>query len=166
MGSASPSVTIIGGGFGGIAVAVKLRRAGIGNFTIFEKSAGLGGTWWDNVYPGAEVDVGSHLYSYSFHRHDWTWTHAGQAELQQYLEEVVDAFDLRPHLRLETAVARVEWDETTHTYTVTLADGKTFASQVVISAVGLLNVPRDPDWPGLGEIQRPQVPHFVLGEPP
>ena len=156
MTSASPSVTIIGGGFGGIAVAVKLRRAGIENFTLFEKSAGLGGTWWDNVYPGAEVDVGSHLYSYSFHRHDWTRTHAGQAELQQYLEEVVDTFDLRPHLRLETAVTRAEWDDTTHSYTVSLADGETFTSQVVISAVGLLNVARYPDWPGLEDFKGPK----------
>src|ERR1019366_6756620 len=111
MVSTSPSVTIIGAGFGGIAAAVKLKRAGIETFTIFEKSAGVGGTWWDNVYPGAEVDVGSHLYSYSFPRRDWTRTHARQAELRQYLEDVVDAFDLRPHIRLETAVARAEWDE-------------------------------------------------------
>ncbi len=132
MGSTSPSVTIIGGGFGGIAAAVKLKRAGIETFTIFEKSAGVGGTWWDNVYPGAEVDVGSHLYSYSFHRHNRSRTHARQKELQQYLEDVVDAFGLRPHLRLGTEVVRAEWDEATHTYIVTLADGETFTSRVVI----------------------------------
>ena len=156
MARTSPSVTIVGGGFGGIAAAVKLKRAGIETFTIFEKSAGLGGTWWDNVYPGAEVDVGSHLYSYSFRRHDWTRTHARQAELQQYLEEVVDAFDLRSHFRLETAVVRAEWDEATHTYSITLADGETCTSQVVISAVGLLNVPRYPNWPGLEDFEGPQ----------
>jgi cation diffusion facilitator CzcD-associated flavoprotein CzcO len=155
MDRTSPSVAIIGGGFGGIALAVKLKRAGIETFTIFEKSAGIGGTWWDNVYPGAEVDVGSHLYSYSFHRHNWTRTHARQAELQQYLEDVVDKYGLRPHLRLETAVVRAQWDETTHTYAVALANGETLTSRVVVSAVGLLNVPRYPDWPGLEDFKGP-----------
>jgi cation diffusion facilitator CzcD-associated flavoprotein CzcO len=152
----SPCITIVGGGFGGIAAAVKLKRAGIEAFTIFEKSAGIGGTWWDNVYPGAEVDVGSHLYSYSFHRHNWTRTHARQAELQEYLEDVVGKFDLRRHIRLETAVERAEWDEANHAYTVTLAGGEAFISRVVISAVGLLNVPRYPDWPGLEDFKGPK----------
>ncbi len=61
-----PRIAIIGGGLGGVAAGVKLRGAGFENFTIFEKSSGPGGTWWDNRYPGAEVDVSSHLYSYSF----------------------------------------------------------------------------------------------------
>ena len=151
----TPSITIIGGGFGGIAAAVKLKRAGITTFTIFEQSEGIGGTWWDNIYPGAEVDVGSHLYSYSFHRHDWSRTHARQTELQQYLEGVVDDFGLRPHFRLQTTVKSAVWNEETHAYTVTLADGESFASQVVVSAVGLLNVPRYPDWPGLDDFAGP-----------
>jgi cation diffusion facilitator CzcD-associated flavoprotein CzcO len=152
----TPSVTIVGGGFGGIAAAVKLKRAGITTFTIYEKSEGIGGTWRDNVYPGAEVDVGSHLYSFSFRRNDWSRTHARQAELQRYLEDVVDEFGLRPHLRLGTEVRSATWDEKTHTYTIHLANGETFASQVLISAVGLLNVPRYPDWPGLEEFQGPK----------
>jgi cation diffusion facilitator CzcD-associated flavoprotein CzcO len=156
MKKGSPSVTIVGAGFGGIAAAVKLARAGITTFTIYEKSEGIGGTWRDNVYPGAEVDVGSHLYSFSFRRNDWSRTHARQAELQRYLEDVVDEFGLRPHLRLGTAVTGAKWDEKTHTYTVSLADGETFASQVLISAVGLLNVPRYPDWPGLEEFAGPK----------
>jgi cation diffusion facilitator CzcD-associated flavoprotein CzcO len=84
-----PSVAIIGCGFGGIAAAIKLLQAGIDDFTIYEKSDGIGGTWWINRYPGVEVDVASHLYSYSFAHRDWTRTHARQAELQNYLETVV-----------------------------------------------------------------------------
>ena len=95
----TPRVVVVGAGFGGIAAGVKLQHAGIHTFTIYESSLGVGGTWWDNTYPGAEVDVGSHLYSYSFKSHDWTRTHAQQAELQKYLEETVDEFGLRPHLR-------------------------------------------------------------------
>src|SRR6185369_14136403 len=83
----TPRVVVVGAGFGGIAAGVALQRAGIDTFTIYESSLGIGGTWWDNTYPGAEVDVGSHLYSYSFKSHDWTRTHAQQAELQKYLEE-------------------------------------------------------------------------------
>ena len=102
----TPRVIVVGAGFGGIAAAVKMKRAGIHTFTIYESSLGVGGTWWDNTYPGAEVDVGSHLYSFSFKSHDWTRTHAGQAELQKYMEETVDEFGLRPHLRLRRRGAR------------------------------------------------------------
>jgi cation diffusion facilitator CzcD-associated flavoprotein CzcO len=72
----TPKVAVIGAGFGGIAMGVKLRQAGIHSFTIYESSLGIGGTWWDNTYPGAEVDAGSNLYRYSFKPHDWTRTHA------------------------------------------------------------------------------------------
>src|SRR5271169_2562039 len=74
----TPRAVVVGAGFGGIATGVKLRRAGIRTFTIYESSLGIGGTWWDNTYPGAEVDVGSHLYCFSFKTHPWSRTHARQ----------------------------------------------------------------------------------------
>ncbi len=150
-----PRVAVIGGGFGGIAAGVKLQRAGIGSFTIFEKSAGPGGTWWDNRYPGAEVDVGSHLYSYSFKSHSWSRTHARQHELQRYLEEVIDDFGLRDHFRFNVAVERVVWQEPTQAYRVETSDGSASPFEAVISAVGLLNQPRYPDWPGLEDFDGP-----------
>jgi len=149
-----PSVVIIGGGLGGIAAAVKLKKRGIGTFTIFERSAGPGGVWWDNRYPGVEVDVSSHLYSYSFKRFDWSRTHADQAELQRYLQEVIDEFDLREHFRFETKVERVEWDGS-RGYHVWTSDGEGLYCRAVISAVGLLNEPRYPDWPGLADFAGP-----------
>jgi phytoene dehydrogenase-like protein len=82
----TPRVVVVGAGFGGIATGVKLKQAGIDSFTIYESSLGVGGTWWDNTYPGAEVDVGSHLYCFSFKPHHWTRSHARQPELQKYLE--------------------------------------------------------------------------------
>ena len=145
----TPRVVVVGAGFGGIAAGVKMKRAGIHTFTIYEKSLGIGGTWWDNTYPGAEVDVASHVYSYSFKQHDWTRTHAQQAELQKYLEETVDEFALRPHLRLGVGVMDATWNDETHTYAVRLDDGTTVMCHVLISAVGFLNVPRYPTWPGL-----------------
>lgn len=162
--SPTPSVVIVGGGFGGIAAGVKLKKAGIESFTILEKSAGPGGTWWDNRYPGAEVDVGSHLYSFSFHSFDWSRTHARQPELQRYIEDVVERFDLRPHFRFETNAVRAEWHEADHTYQVRLDSGDVLTCNVLISAVGLLNHPRYPDWPGLDDFAGPKF-HTSRWEP-
>jgi cation diffusion facilitator CzcD-associated flavoprotein CzcO len=152
----TPSVVIVGAGFGGIATGVKLKRAGIDTFTIYESSLGIGGTWWDNTYPGAEVDVGSHLYCFSFKPHDWTRTHARQPELQKYLEQTVDEFGLRAHLQLGVAVESAAWDDDRHVWTVKLDGGKTVECHVLVSGVGFLNVPRYPDWPGLDEFAGPK----------
>jgi cation diffusion facilitator CzcD-associated flavoprotein CzcO len=146
---------VIGAGFGGIAAGVKLKRAGIDTFSIYESSLGIGGTWWDNTYPGAEVDVGSHLYCFSFKPHDWTRTHAKQPELQKYLEETVDEFGLRPHLQLGSTVQSAAWDDDRHIWSVRLEDGTVDECHVVVSGVGFLNVPRYPDWPGLDAFEGP-----------
>lgn len=152
----TPRVVVVGAGFGGIAAGVKLRQAGVRTFTIYESSLGIGGTWWDNTYPGAEVDVGSHLYSYSFKSYDWTRTHAQQPELQKYLEETVDEYGLRPHLELGVEVKSARWDDDRHTWTVTLGDGRVDECHVLISGVGFLNVPRYPNWPGLADFTGPK----------
>ena len=152
----TPRVVVVGAGFGGIAAGVKMKRAGIHTFTIYESSLGVGGTWWDNTYPGAEVDVGSHLYSFSFKSYEWSRTHAQQAELQKYLEETVDEFGLRPHLRLGVTVESAAWDDERHTWTVRLDDGSTDECHVLVSGVGFLNVPRYPDWPGLDGFEGPK----------
>ena len=150
-----PEVAIVGSGFGGIATGVKLRRAGIETFTIYEKAPDIGGTWRDNVYPGCEVDTGSVMYSLSFTQPNWSRTHARQAELRQYIDDVVDEYDLRPHIRAVVGVDRAVWDDRSHTYTLELSDGTTKTCNVVISAVGFLNVPRYPTWPGLDTFHGP-----------
>ena len=152
----TPRVAIVGAGFGGIATGVKLKQAGVDSFTIFESSLGIGGTWWDNTYPGAEVDVGSHLYCFSFKPHDWTRTHARQAELQAYLQDTVDEFGLRPHLRLGATVESATWDDNRHRWALRTADGTVDEYEVLVSAVGFLNVPRFPDWPGLDTFAGPK----------
>jgi cation diffusion facilitator CzcD-associated flavoprotein CzcO len=146
----TPRVVIVGAGFGGIAAGVKLQCAGVRTFTIYESSPGIGGTWWDNTYPGAEVDVGSHLYCFSFKAYDWTRTHAKQPELQKYLEETVDEYGLRSNLELGIAVTSATWDDDHHVWQLTLDDGRVDECHVLVSAVGFLNVPRYPEWPGLG----------------
>lgn len=151
-----PRVAIVGAGIGGIATAVYLVKQGFGDLTIFEKSAGVGGTWFENRYPGAECDVPSHVYSYSFHLSDWSRTHAGQGEIQRYLESVIDRFGLRHKLRLSTPVALASWDKESRTYGVETADGESHEFDVLVSAVGMLNIPRYPEWPGLEDFEGPK----------
>lgn len=151
----SVTVAIIGAGLGGVGVAVNLVRRGVRSFTVFEKSNGAGGTWWDNRYPGAECDVPSALYSYSFKLHDWTRTHAPQSEIQAYVEETIDDFGIRSNFRFGVGVARADWDDERLQYRVTLDNGETHWFDVVVSAVGMLNVPKIPDWPGLESFEGP-----------
>lgn len=152
-----PRVAVIGAGLGGIATAVKLKKAGFDDFSVIERSAGPGGTWWDNTYPGCEVDVPSRSFSYSFmSSYDWTRNFAGQRELQKYIEEVIDRFGLRPHLRLNTAVTRVEWNDDEARYDLHLATGDVEPYNLVVAAVGMFSEPNYPTWPGLDEFQGPK----------
>lgn len=151
MKSAAPArnahrVAIIGAGFSGIAAAVALTRRGI-DYVVFESAEGIGGTWWKNRYPGAEVDLESHVYSFSFERHDWTRTHAGWQELQTYLEHTAEKWGVVPRVRLNTKVEVARWDEASATYELTTDDGESHGPFVaVISAVGFLNLPAIPPF--------------------
>jgi cation diffusion facilitator CzcD-associated flavoprotein CzcO len=146
----SPKVVIIGAGFGGLAAAVALRRKGIDDLLIIERADGVGGTWRQNVYPGAACDIQSHLYSFSFApNRAWTRTYAYQPEILAYLEKVADDFDLRRHLMLETCVRSMVWNEQALHWDLELADDRTIAADVVVSAVGLFGALRYPDIEGL-----------------
>ncbi len=141
----SARVAVIGAGFSGIAAGVALKRQGLTDFTIFEGSSGVGGTWWHNRYPGAEVDLESHIYSFSYAPADWSRTHARQDELQRYLESVVDAFGLRRHLALNEKVTSIAWEDDRGEYVISTASGRQHGRfRAVISAVGFLSAPRIP----------------------
>jgi cyclohexanone monooxygenase len=143
----SVRVAIIGLGFSGIAAAVALQRQGLHDFVVFEQSDGIGGTWWKNRYPGAEVDLESHIYSFSFAPSDWTRTHAGRAELQAYLERVADEHGITERVRLREKVERVEWRDTAQRYVLHTASGADHGEfTAVISAVGFLNIPLVPPF--------------------
>ena len=103
-GRARPiSVGIVGAGFGGVGMGIRLKQEGIEDFTIFERGDTVGGVWRANTYPGAACDVPSHLYSFSFAPgHNWSRRYAPQAEILDYMEEITDDFGMRPHLRLGT----------------------------------------------------------------
>src|SRR5438034_11332018 len=92
--SSATTVAIIGTGFGGLCMAIQLKKAGINSFTFFEKGDRLGGTWRDNTYPGAACDVPSHLYSFSFEiKHDWSRKFAEQPEILAYLNHCANKYD-------------------------------------------------------------------------
>lgn len=139
-------VAIIGGGISGIATAYYLKRAGLTDFTIFEASAGLGGTWYDNRYPGAEIDTPSHLYTYTFSSYDWSQRYAANDEILSYVEKTVEQFELRRHFRFNAYVRSVAWSDADALYALTLGTGETMEFEAVVSCVGFLNVPLIPDW--------------------
>ncbi len=145
-------VVIIGCGQSGLLAGIRLKEAGI-PFTIVEKNAGVGGTWWENSYPGARVDVGNHFYCYSFEPSDaWTEYFAQQPELQRYFESVMTKHAIEPHVRWQTEVLGAQWDDATSTWSVRTraVDGTetTLTARAVISAVGQLNRPNTPEIPG------------------
>ena len=140
-------VAIIGAGMSGICMAVKLQDAGIDSFTIFEKADDVGGTWRDNTYPGLTCDVPSRYYSYSFRPNpDWTHLLPPGPEIQVYFRQVAEERGIRPHIRFGTDVTRAEYDD--GRWRLTTADGEeTF--DVLITATGVLRVPRYPEIAGL-----------------
>jgi 4-hydroxyacetophenone monooxygenase len=152
-------VVVIGAGQSGLLAGIRLKEAGI-PFTIVEKNPGVGGTWWENSYPGARVDVGNHFYCYSFEPSGhWTEFFAQQPELQAYFQKVMEDRGLAPHIRFETEVTGAEWDDEAGTWTVHVwhPDGSTdvLEARAVISAVGQLNRPYIPDFPGKDDFAGP-----------
>lgn len=144
---ATPRVAIIGSGFSGIAAAIALRKKGIEDFVIFEQAPALGGTWFHNRYPGAEVDLESHIYSFSYERYDWSRTHAGWRELREYLNHVAAKWDLPRRIRFNEKVEDVSWSDTDHIYTISTESGADHGRfTAVISAVGFLNIPLIPPF--------------------
>jgi 4-hydroxyacetophenone monooxygenase len=157
--AADAPVVVIGAGEAGLLAGIRLREAGL-PFTIVEKNAGPGGTWYENRYPGARVDVGSHFYCYSFEPADhWTEYFSRQPELQEYFERVMDRHGLRAHTRFGTEVTACTWDDGAGRWAVEVrtADGgtETLDARFVISCVGSLNRAKWPDIPGLTDFAGP-----------
>lgn len=143
-------VAIVGSGFAGLGMAIRLREAGIGNFAVFEKAGAVGGTWRDNTYPGLECDIPAMFYSFSFEpKTDWSRKYPPQPEILDYLEHCVDKYGLRPHIRLNAEVAEARFDERNGRWRIRTADGDVTHARVLVGATGQLNRPKVPDFPGL-----------------
>ncbi|MDB4998782.1 MAG: Cyclohexanone monooxygenase [Myxococcaceae bacterium] len=147
-------VIIVGSGFAGLGMAIRLKQAGFHDFTILEQGSNVGGTWRENHYPGAACDVESHLYSFSFEPNpDWSRTFAPQKEILAYLERCVDKYDLRPHLRTRTGVKRAVYDEAKGTWLVETQSGEKLEARALVTACGGLSRPSMPDIKGLESFQ-------------
>lgn len=143
-----PTVAIIGAGLGGIAMGIQLAD-GAYDFTIFDRGDGFGGTWRKNTYPGAACDVPSHFYSYSFALNPrWSKTFAEQPEILAYLENVANQHGLGQHLVTRTRITTLRWSDIKQRWTLTSEDGQAREFDIVVSAVGMLDVPYIPDIPG------------------
>src|SRR5947209_17649095 len=113
-------VVIVGAGIGGIATAIELRRHGFTDLTILERSASLGGTWRDNVYPGCACDVPSHLYSFSFALNpDWSRSYSSQREIWQYLRRCARRFGILPHIRWNNRLLNATWHDNEQRWHIT-----------------------------------------------
>lgn len=144
---------MIGAGPGGIAAGRALKLAGI-DFTIFERTDGVGGVWRQNVYPGAACDGKSHFYSFSWAINpDWSRAFASQPEILAYLEGIARDSGLLPHLRANTRIVELTWIEDRRVWRLRSDTGEEFEANLVIGAVGLFNEPQLPDIPGIEEFE-------------
>ncbi len=142
-------IGILGAGFGGLGLAIRLKQDGNDDFVVWERDSEVGGTWWANTYPGCQCDIPSHLYSFSFAPNpEWTRTYPLQPEIREYLRDCADRFSVREHIRFGCDVTAAEWDDAANLWRVQTTQGP-FTVDVLLAAPGFLSAPAIPDLPGL-----------------
>lgn len=142
-------VAVIGAGFGGLGTAIRLKQTGIDDFVVLERADEVGGTWQVNSYPGAQCDVPSLIYSFSFAPNpEWTRLYPLQGELQEYLHRCAVDFDVLPHIRFGTEVTDASWDDDAQLWRIATSTGDLTAT-VLVGAIGPFSSPSVPDLPGL-----------------
>lgn len=146
-------VVIIGSGFGGQSAAIHLSRMGIDDYIVLERRSFIGGTWIQNRYPGAAVDVQSPLYSLSFEPYDWSRMFAHQDELEQYTQHIFDKYNLREKTQTNASVSEIRWHDSDKQWHIQLASGESFDAQFVINATGPLSTPITPKIEGSEQFQ-------------
>jgi cation diffusion facilitator CzcD-associated flavoprotein CzcO len=146
-------IIIIGSGFSGIGAGIQLKKAGY-SFLILERADDIGGTWRDNQYPGIAVDITSFTYSYSFEQNpNWSRVFAKGNELYDYANQCVDKYNIRENFRFNIDIEKAVFDEQTATWKVYAKNGKTFTSNIIISATGALTDPKYPEIKGLDKFK-------------
>jgi cation diffusion facilitator CzcD-associated flavoprotein CzcO len=146
-------IAIVGSGFSGIGLGIRLKQAGIHDFVILERADDLGGTWRDNTYPGCGCDVPSHLYSFSFAPNpEWSRTFSPQEEIWDYLRRCAEEHGLMPHIRYGHDLREGAWDEDAQSWELDTSAGP-LSARVLVSAVGGLSEPRLPDIPGVEDFE-------------
>lgn len=141
-------IAIIGSGFAGMGLAIKLRERGRSDFLVFERSTDVGGTWRDNSYPGCQCDVPSNLYSFSFAPNpDWSHTYPVQPEIYAYLQRCADRFGIRPFIRFQHALTDARWDEAANEWVLATTQGN-YTADLLVMGCGPLSEPSIPDIAG------------------
>jgi cation diffusion facilitator CzcD-associated flavoprotein CzcO len=154
-GSGGPHfrVGILGAGFGGLGMAIRLKQAGFDDFVIWERDSDVGGTWWANTYPGCQCDIPSHLYSFSFAPNpEWSRTYPLQPELSRYLRECSERYGVHDRIRLDCEVTSAAWDEADGVWRVDTTHGP-YTVELLIAAPGFLSAPATPALPGLDRFE-------------
>jgi cation diffusion facilitator CzcD-associated flavoprotein CzcO len=142
-------IAIVGTGFAGLGLAIRLKQAGIEDFVLIERADDVGGTWQANTYPGCQCDVPSHLYSFSFAPNPgWSRTYSCQPEIWGYLRDLAERHDLHPHIRFGHELTAATWDEQRRHWHVETSRGA-WTAQVVVDATGPLSHPQVPAIKGL-----------------
>jgi cation diffusion facilitator CzcD-associated flavoprotein CzcO len=146
-------IAIVGSGFAGLGMAIKLKQDGVENFVILERAEDLGGTWRENTYPGCGCDVPSHLYSFSFAPNPgWSRTFSRQAEIWDYMHEVSRRYGIDPHIRYRHEVTSARWEPERELWEIQ-SSGGTLTADTLIAAPGPLSDPKLPDIPGIESFQ-------------
>jgi len=149
-------VLIVGAGFAGLGMAIRLRQAGMESFVVVDKAPEIGGTWWFNRYPGCACDIPSHLYSFSFDRNpEWSRMYAGQAEILAYLKRCAKRYGVEGRVRLNTPLREARWDEVRGLWRAVVGAGEEIEARVLVSGMGALHVPRMPEIAGLERFRGP-----------
>jgi cation diffusion facilitator CzcD-associated flavoprotein CzcO len=142
-------VAIIGTGFSGLGMAIRLRQEGLRDFVLLERAADVGGTWLENTYPGCQCDVPSHLYSFSFAPNPgWSRSFSMQQEIWAYLRDCARRYGIMPHIRFNHAVTQASWERETQRWKIETTGGRV-TSRVLVSAMGGLSEPSIPPLAGL-----------------
>jgi cation diffusion facilitator CzcD-associated flavoprotein CzcO len=140
---------IIGAGFAGVGMGVRLLEQGIGDFVILERNESVGGTWFEHTYPGCGCDIPTHLYSFSFARNPrWSRLFPKQEEILAYVRRIADEYGVTPHIRFSTEMEHASWDETVGRWRVRTPDGE-LTCDVLVSAIGATAEPDEPEIPGI-----------------
>ena len=147
-GSHVHEVAIVGAGFGGLGMAIRLKQEGIEDFVVLERGADVGGTWWANSYPGCQCDIPSNLYSFSFARYDWDRAYPMRDQILEYLRDCAQRFDVLRHTRLNCELLGATWVADAQHWELETSDGP-LAARVLVTAPGLLSEPWSPALPGL-----------------
>src|SRR5215210_814310 len=129
-------IAIVGAGFSGLALAMRLLEEGIDDFVVLERDEDVGGTWRDNTYPGCACDVPSHLYSWSFELNpDWSRTYSRQPEIENYIRRTTERRGVLPHIRFGHDLVAARWDEDAQCWELETSLGRMTAA-LLVSAMG------------------------------